>query len=187
MKKNSQKYLPLLGIALIISVIGFFLFKAGNEEFNDSVITELIPEQGLKDIRFLNDSDDGTKWEIKADDVRQSEDGTQVQFNRFKLRLESSNKLSIEMEGDRADYNRSDEEIVFTGGLKGSTAKGYLIDTEKLVYKLKKDCLESNEEVRVTGPFFVVTGRGLHVDLEKESLKILSNVNALIEKDLLDL
>ncbi len=158
MKKLSIKYLPLLGIAILILVIGAFMLKTGHEDLQEKVFTDIVLNEGLKDINFIRDNpDDGTKWELDAREIKSSKDGELVQLDKFKFRMESAEGLFFEMVGDSAEYNR------------------------------KEGHLTSNEEVRVTGSFFVLSGKGLFVDLENGVFRILSNVDTVIEKGFLDL
>ena len=53
--------------------------------------------------------------------------------------------------------------------------------TQQLSYKQKEGLLTTEDPVEITGPFFSVSGRGLHFDLEKETLQILSGVTTLID------
>jgi lipopolysaccharide export system protein LptC len=59
--------------------------------------------------------------------------------------------------------------------------------TEQIIFKQKEGYLETDEMVRLTGQFFSVVGRGLFVDLNKETLKILSDVQTKIDKESLNL
>lgn len=191
MKKIPIKYLPLLGIALLIIIIGLFLIRAGHESLQDAVFTDIVSKEGLSikgGLHFFGiNTDDDTKWELKADEAKSSIDGTQTQLSKFKFKLESAGKFSIEIEGDRADYNKTADEIVLKGALKGLTDKGYRINTDQILFNRKEGYLKTDEAVKLTGPFFVTTGKGLFVDLKKETLEILSDVKTIIENGSLGL
>jgi lipopolysaccharide export system protein LptC len=45
--------------------------------------------------------------------------------------------------------------------------------------------VSTEEPVKIFGPFFSVSGKGLIMDLEKESAKILSDVTTTIEQEFL--
>lgn len=182
--------MPLLGIAIVIILIGFFLVRSNHEGLQDAVFTDIISGEGpsLKDIHFLRNSpEDGKKWELKAAKVQSSIDGKLIQFNKFEFKVDSADKFSIGMEGNRADYNKTADEIVFKGALKGLTDKGYRIYTEKIHYKHKEGYLNTDEAIKLTGPFFIVTGKGLFVDLKKGTFKIFSDGKTIIEKGSLGL
>jgi LPS export ABC transporter protein LptC len=89
----------------------------------------------------------------------------------------------LEVKGKRAEYNKDRGEISLWGGLEGSSGNGYRISTERVVINEKKRHLRTDESVQISGPYFKVTGRGLFVDFEKETLKILSNVTTILNKE----
>jgi hypothetical protein len=41
--------------------------------------------------------------------------------------------------------------------------------------------LTTEDHVEITGPFFSIAGQGLRLDLEKETVRILSGVTTLID------
>jgi LPS export ABC transporter protein LptC len=185
MKKVLIKYLPLLGILLLIIIIGYFLTRTGHEGLQQYDFTDIITGEGpsLKDIRyFRNTPDNGSKWELETDEVMFSKDGRHIRFNKFSFKLEASDGVFIEMEGNKGDYDKTSGEINLKGDLKGFIDKGYTIYTEHLFFKQNEGYLRTDEAVKLTGPFFIVTGKGLFVDLKKETLRILSDVNTVIEK-----
>lgn len=152
MFKFPIKYLPLTGVALLAVVIGFFLFKAGDKDLKDSD-EDIFPEKGLAGLHLIrNDPDEGARFELKADNVMPSEDGKTFQLNNFNFRLESDDSLSFELEGEIADYKQEE---------------GYLT---------------TDDTVTLKGSFFSVTGKGLRVDLKNGTLRILSDINTVIDK-----
>jgi len=77
-------------------------------------------------------------------------------------------------------------EIYLSGGLKGKTADGYLLYTERITIQQDENCIKSDEVVTVEGPFFRITGKGLFMDLEKKTLEILKDVNSVFDTGALD-
>ena len=47
----------------------------------------------------------------------------------------------------------------------------------------KQGYVKTDKPVKIFGPFFSVKGRGLFIDLEKESIEILSDVTTTIFKE----
>jgi len=185
MMKLQLKYLPIIGIIAIFAVIGFFLIKVGYEGVEDTVLTELVPDEGLrlKNIHYIQDNpDEGAKWILDADEVKLSKDRQHFSFNKFHLKLEPENNFSIELVGSSGDYDKTSDEINLRGDLEGHTENGYRISTDHILYKQKEGNLNADGPVEITGPFFSVTGRGLHVNLEEETLRIISNTKTLIKR-----
>jgi LPS export ABC transporter protein LptC len=183
--KLHLKYLPVLGIIALLAVIGFFLIKAVHEDVEDEVLTELPTTEGLRleNIQFIQDNpDEGARWILDANEVMMSEDRQHMSFNRFHLKLEPENNYSIDLVGTSGDYDRTADEINLHGDLEGHTENGYRISTEHILFRQKEGKLSTDGPVEINGPFFSVTGRGLRINLKKETIRILSNTKTFIEK-----
>jgi len=183
--KQHLKYLPVLGIIALLAVIGFFLIKAVHEDVEDEVFTELPTTEGLRleNIQFIQDNpDEGARWILDANEVMMSEDRQHMSFNRFHLKLEPENNYSIDLVGTSGDYDRTADEINLHGNLEGHTENGYRISTDHILFRQKEGNLSTDGPVEINGPFFSVTGRGLRINLEKETIRILSNTKTFIKK-----
>jgi LPS export ABC transporter protein LptC len=185
-----KKQWPLMAVAILVAVVAFYLIQAQRNSSHKSVGPDVPTEEGLKleDVHFTQDSpDDKVKWVLDAKEARLSKDKEVISFNRFILRLEPEKRPRVELEGERGEYYRTSGEIRLRGSLKATTDDGYSILTESAVYRHKQGRLETKDPVKITGPFFSIEGRGLQLNVEKETLHILSDVTTLIEKDFLAL
>jgi len=124
------------------------------------------------------------KWTLDAKEVRFSKNNNFFSFMDFRLKLEPKNKPAIELEGKRGDYNKNSGEINLRGGLQGCTDNGYRIITEHILYNQKEGILKTEKPVKITGPFFSISGKGLSFNVENEILQIKSDVMTLVDKKL---
>lgn len=190
MSRFLSKYWPVIGIAVLVIVIGFYLFEAWYGFIEKSGLFDPGEMEGfkLKNIHYIqSQADEKVKWTLDATEVKFSRDKKQIFFKNFRLKLEPENRPSLELKGRAGDYDTVSSEINLRGGLHGSTNNGYSIITEHLLFRQKQSLIKSDEKVRIIGPFFSVTGQGLFFDLEKESFKILSDVTTAIERESLNL
>ena len=175
-----------MGIIALLALIGFFLIKAGHKGkgVEDTVLTDLVPDEGLiNNFHYIQDNpDEGAKWILDADEVRFSKDRQHISFNKFHLKLEPENNFAIELSGAEGDYDKTSDEINLRGVLEGHTENGYRISTDHILYQQKEGNLKADGPVEITGPFFSVRGRGLHVNLEKETIRIIHDTQTLIER-----
>jgi LPS export ABC transporter protein LptC len=181
-----KKQWPLMGMVILVAVVGFYVVQAQRNSPHKSVGPDLPTGEGLKleDVHFTQDNpDDKVKWVLDAKEARLSKDKEVISFLRFKLMLEPEKRPRVELEGERGEYYRTSEEIRLRGSLKVTTEDGYRITTESAVYMHKQGRLETKDPVKITGPFFSVEGRGLKLNVGKETVHILSDVTTLIEKD----
>ena len=183
--RTSIKYLPLIGIICVFSIIVFFLIKAGNKNINDSYSYRPESETGfgLKKIHYIrNNPDEGIKWVLNSDEVRFSEDRQLLTFNEFCLKLENENGVSIEIKGEKGDYDKNSNKIRLSGNLVGNTDNGYRLTANNVIYIADEGRLQTDNQVTMSGPFFNLQGNGLLIDLNKETFEIASDALTIIDR-----
>lgn len=190
MKKLLYRYWPLGGILCLAAVLIFYLIEseAEKELVRRPIVTEADLEDGitLTDIHYTQDDpSQGMQWVLEAKEVRFSPDRTYFSFRSFHLKLFPEDRPSLELEGERGDFNRATGEINLKGDLKGYSVDGYRIFADHLLYSHELGLLTTDEPVRITGPFFTVTGTGLYFNLEQEYLKIGSGVTTYLDRKIL--
>jgi LPS export ABC transporter protein LptC len=184
MAKIPKKYLPIAGILFLFLIIGYFLLKPGDKRINNTAMNELTPAAGLtgKNLHFVEDHPDkGTKWVMDVDEATSSQDKRQISLSGVRLKLESLDGSSMEINGNTGDYDKNLGEIRLKGDIHGFSDDGYNISTESIVYNQEEGVLKTADPVTMTGPFFSVSGTGFLFYPEKETFKIISNVKTTIE------
>ena len=184
MKKFLRKHWPLVGIAMLILMVGFYLGRARKEIVRKPIVADGASGDAVKlaDIHFTQHTPgEGMKWTLDAKEVTVSLDRQRFSFNDFRLKLEPQNRPSVELEGKRGDYDKVSGVIKARGDLRGQTEDGYTIMTEQAVFKQKEGRLETEEKVKITGPFLSVEGKGLSYSVETEDLSIHSDVTTRID------
>jgi len=190
MAKFSIKLLPLTGIVILLSAVGFYLVKSEKEYTGDIIadmVDEAVPIEGPRIENFkvsLPDPDKGNIWLIEADRVfaKEKVDGVKV-LDKFRLLYQSRDGFDFELEGSNGEYNSEKNEIYLSGDLKGKTSNGYMLYSEQLMIHMKENYIKSDKSVTFVGPFFKMRGKSLFIDLEKETFKILKDVNSTYEKE----
>lgn len=146
----------------------------------------VFSEEGFKleDIHYSqNDPEKEVKWDLHASEARISKDGQFISFRQFRLKLEPKDRPSIEIEGEKGEYDKGSGEINLRDNLKGRTENGYRIVTDHVMYQQKEGFLKTDSPVSISGPSFTLKGRGLYLDLKREHLSLLADVHAVIENE----
>lgn len=175
-----------MGMAILLAFVCFYIVKSGKEGVRKALIEDIIPAEGLKlsDIHYAQtDPEKALTWALDAREMTTSEDENSISFNKFRIKVKPKDRPEIELTGARGSYSRISGEINLWGDLKGISSDGYQIATDHIMIKEKSRQLTTTSPVVITGPFFSVKGRGLLVDLEKKTLKILANVTAVIDEE----
>ena len=185
LKRLIKRQWPLIGLGLLLASVAFFLVRSGRDLIQTPLLSIISSEEGikLKDIRYAQDDPDkGVKWVLNAREVTVSEDKKSFVFNEFKLEVAPEKRAAFSLKGNRGDYSRDTGEINLWGNLEGFSEEGYRILTEHLLINEANGQISTDEPVKILGPFFTVTGRGLWVDLEKEKLKIHTDVTTFLNQ-----
>ncbi|MBN2123108.1 MAG: LPS export ABC transporter periplasmic protein LptC [Deltaproteobacteria bacterium] len=183
MTKFLKKNWPLVCIALLLLTVGLFMVRSRKEMSKKPAAVETASSEGVKlaDIHLTDEgADKDVRWTLDAKEVTISEDKQNVAFTSFSLRLEPSKGPVINLSGETGRYDRGAGVLHLGGALRGRTADGYAIATERAVYSHKEGRLVTEDPVHITGPFFSVEGEGLTYDIATETLEIRSKVNTLI-------
>ena len=136
----------------------------------------------LEEIQYSHvDPENKTTWLLDAAEVTFSKDRRFMSFLDFRLKVQPMDRPRLDLTGRRGDYDTQTGELVMEGALRGKTENGYTFETEYAVYDQKKGRLETHEPVMISGPFFSINGRGLSFDVNREILKIHSEVFTLIK------
>ena len=163
----------------MLCTVGYFLVRPGHQRGKGLDLEAIFPDTGLT-IKNFHYSEDTLV--LDADEGTYSRDKQRVTLNKFYLKLAPLNSPSMEIRGEKAEWDRSLKVINLRGNLQGYSNNGYGVFTEHLTYEQKDGVLKTDERVKITGPFFSVNGKGLLCYLERQRFQISSDITALIEK-----
>lgn len=170
---------PIGGIIFLLVIVGFFLLRVPHLGMVPSKISSLIPGESLKisDIRYSQDYKDGDgKWELIAKEGTFFDNDQILALKDVLLRLDSFKKTSYTIKGNQGDYFRKSGKIILKGDVLGSSTTGYQIQTNLLIYSQEENEVETDEHIKVIGPFFRVKGDGLYINLDEKKFMVKKNV-----------
>ena len=190
MKRFFKRHWPLLAIGIFILIISLSALRSGLNLDDEEPSDHSPAQEGLllRDVHYAQDDQGrGLQWILDAGDVRVSSDKNNIAFNRFSLKVDKKDKTSFVLKGDRGDYSRETGVINLWGNVQGSSKQGYQVVSEHFLINDKEGFIRTERAVSLKGPFFVVSGNGLFIDLETEDLKIFSDVHALVDENRVNL
>jgi LPS export ABC transporter protein LptC len=166
-------------------VVALYLLKFDKKAIRETILEEILPDEGLviKGFQYnQEDPDKGIRWALDAEEMRSSDNNNLISFHEFLLTVKTKDRPSIELKGEKGDYSRDSGEINLRGNLEGTSSDGYRIITDQIQINEKTGLLSTDRPVKIFGPFFSIDGQGLSIDVEKETVKILSNVTSVIDE-----
>jgi LPS export ABC transporter protein LptC len=166
-------------------VVALYFLKFDKKAIRETILEEILPDEGLviKGFQYnQEDPDKGIRWALDAEEMRSSDNNNLISFHEFLLTVKTKDRPSIELKGEKGDYSRDSGEINLRGNLEGTSSNGYRIITDQIQINEKTGLLSTDRPVKIFGPFFSIDGQGLSIDVEKETVKILSNVTSVIDE-----
>ena len=173
---------------MLLMIAAFFLFKTPKLVTVSSTTSNLIPGESLKvsDIKYSQDYENGEgKWELKAKEGYFLDKTQTLTLKDVSLKLDPARKTAFTIQGNEGDYHRERGEIIFRGAVTGRSADGYQIETSLLIYSEKDESVTTDRPIKVTGPFFHVTGHGLFIDLSRKTFAVRGNVRTTLNSGVL--
>jgi LPS export ABC transporter protein LptC len=187
MLKILKKYWPLFGAGTLILFVVLHILWA-QRGLISRTFSGFGAGEGIRlaDIHYSqSDPDAKVTWLLDATEVIFSKDRRFMSFHHFRLQVQPQDRPHVELVGAQGDYDTQTGELVLKGGLKGKTDNGYTFETESAVYNHKKGDLQTQEPVVIMGPLFSIRGRGLSFDVNREILKINSEVTTSVKSGIL--
>ena len=185
MRRFIKRQWPLLGLCILLAVVALYLLKSDKKAIRETIFEEILPDEGLviKGFQYNQENPDkGVSWALDAEEMRSSDNNNLISFHDFLLTVKAENRPSIELKGEKGDYSRDSGKINLRGNLKGASSDGYRIITDQILINEKTGRISTDRHVKIFGPFFSIEGQGLSIDVEKETVKILSNVTSVINE-----
>jgi LPS export ABC transporter protein LptC len=181
MKKIPVVLWPIGGICFLLALFAFFFVNRVNVTTLPSKIQKVIPKESLKisDIDFRQDYNDGQeKWNLKAKEASFSKKTNAISLRHVLLTIRNSDNNQFTVEGSEGNYFKGSGEIQLKGDVTGKSLSGYQMYTEQLHYNQKNESVETKNHVKITGPFFKISGDGLFADIKEEKITIIGNIHA---------
>jgi LPS export ABC transporter protein LptC len=185
MRAFIKKRWPLLGLGIMLAWAVSYLVMSGKEVIGERLLSELLPEEGLKlkDIHYTqDDAAQGFKWVLDAEEVTLTGDNESLVFRNFLLQLESKERSPVNLRGKKGGFNRATGVIELWGDLEARSGDGFSFKTDHLIFNQKTGIISTDSAVEVAGPFFSIEGRGLFVDLNQKELKVISDVTTRVDE-----
>jgi len=179
---------PVAGILLLLVIAAFFLFKVPHLVMVSSTASNLTPgeSQKISGVKFSQDYKNGEgRWKLKAKEGHIFDKSQIVALKDVFLELDTVKSESFTIKGNEGDYFRESGKIVLKGDVIGRSTNGYQIETSLLIYRQKDESVETDEPIRVVGPFFKVKGDGLYVDLKGKRFLVKKNVCTTVTGEVL--
>ena len=176
------KFLVLISILLIA---GFMLthiwlsFRgrelSGNGEALPKISTEGA-DMRLERIRFVEDKHGQKTWELEAKLIQQYQDQNIIALEDVKVTFYTKEGRSFIISGNRAKVYQDSKNIELVGDVMLTSSDGYRMKTQSISYHHLEKQATTSDSVAIEGNEIQLTGKGMLVDMEAKTMKVLHQV-----------
>jgi LPS export ABC transporter protein LptC len=180
MKK--AKIAILLSIVLIGGIVLASLW-ANLRERRASEAVEKVPkvstggaDMRLEKVRFVEDKHGQKTWELEAKSVRQYQEQNMMVLEDVKLTFYAKEGRIFYLTSKQGKVYQDSKNVDLMGGVVLMSNDGYELKTQSASYRNVEKIVSTPDRVEIEGEQIRMTGKGMLVNVEAKTLRILSHV-----------
>jgi LPS export ABC transporter protein LptC len=185
MKK--AKLIILLSMVLIGGIVLISLW-ANLQERKASEAVEKRPkvstggaDMRLEKIRFVEDKHGQKTWELEAKSVQQYQDQNVMILEDVKVTFYAKEGRTFFITGKRGKVDQNSKNVDLVGDVVLTSNDGYQLKTHSISYRNSEKVVSTSDSVEIEGEQIRLTGKGMWVNMEDKTFKILSQVKTQLK------
>jgi LPS export ABC transporter protein LptC len=185
MKK--AKIIILLSIVLIGGIVLISLW--GNlRARKTSETVEKLPKAStggadmrLEKIRFVEDKQGQKTWELEAKSVHQYQEQNIMVLEDVKATFFTKEGRTFFLTGKQGKVYQDSKDVELVGDVVLTSSDGYQLRTHSVSYRHAAKTVSTSDPVEIEGEQLRLTGKGMLVDMEAKTFKVLSQVKTQLK------
>ncbi len=130
----------------------------------------------LKKIRFVEDKQGQKTWELEAESVNQYQGQNMMVLENVKVTFYAKEGRIIYLTGKHGKVYQDSKNVDLSGDVVLTSSDGYQLKTDSASYRHSEKIVSTGDPVEIDGEQIRLTGKGMLVDVEAKTFKILSQV-----------
>ncbi len=179
---RKTKIVILLLIVLIGGVVLVSL-RANLRARKVSEAAEKVPkvstegaDMQLKRIRFVEDKQGQKTWELEAESVNQYQEQNIMVLEDIKLTFYAKEGRVIYLTAKQGKVYQDSKNLDLAGDVVLTSSDGYQLKTHSASYRHSEKVVSTSDPVEIDGEQIRLTGKGMLVNVEAKTFRILSEV-----------
>jgi LPS export ABC transporter protein LptC len=180
-------------IAILISIVligGIVLITLwGNlQERKASEVGEKVPnistggaDMRLEKVRFVEDKHGQKTWELEAKSVLQYQDQNTMVLEDVKVTFYAKEGRTFFLTGKQGKVYQDSKNVDLVGDVVLTSNDGYELKTHSIAYRHSDKIVSTSDPVEIEGEQIRLTGKGMLVNVENKTFKILSQVKTQLK------
>jgi len=179
---RKAKIIILISFVLIGGIVLVSLW-ANLRERKASEAVEKLPKaftgganMRMEKIRFVEDKHGQKTWELEAKSVQQYQDQNTMVLEDVKVTFYAKEGRTIFLTGKQGKVYQDSKNVDLVGDVVLTSSDGYQLKTHSVSYRHLGKIVSTSDPVEIEGEQIRLTGKGMLVDMEAKTFKILSQV-----------
>lgn len=130
----------------------------------------------LEKIRFVEDKHGQKTWELEARAIQHYQDQNLMVLEDVKVKVYLKEGRILVLTGKKGKVHQDSKDMELVGDVVLTSSDGYRLKTHSVSYSHRDKIARSSDPVEIEGEQLRLTGRGMLVEMENKTFKILSQV-----------
>ena len=130
----------------------------------------------LERIRFVEEKHGEKTWELEAKLIQQYQDQNMMVLEDVKVTFYTQEGRSFILSGNKGKVYQDSKNMELVGDVLLTSSDGYRLKTHSISYHHLERKVTTSDPVEVEGKEFQLVGRGMQVDMEARTIRILNQV-----------
>ncbi len=130
----------------------------------------------LEKIHLVEDKHGQKTWELEATSAQQYQDQNMLVLKDVKVTFFSKDGRVFSLSGKEGKVYQDSKNLEIIGDVVLTSNDGYSLKTQSISYNHKENKARTSDPVEIEGEQLRLEGRGMLVDMEAKTFKVLSQV-----------
>jgi len=168
------------GIVLVSLRANLQARKASNAAEKVSKVSTEGADMQLKKIRFVEDKQGQKTLELEADSVHQYQEQNVMVLEAVKVTFYAKEGRIIYLTAKQGKVYQDSKNVDVSGDVVLTSSDGYQLKTHSAFYRHSEKTVSTDDPVEIEGEQLRLTGKGMLVNVDDKTFKILSDVKTQV-------
>jgi len=171
----------LVSIGFLIVMVGLTLWinyraRKPAEEAQLPKIAIEGADSRIEKIRFVEEKQGRRTWELEAKSMQHYQDQNVMLLEDVKLTFFAEDGRTFTVTGKEGKVQQDTKNMELRGDVVATSSDGYRFKTQSVAYNHQEKKIETPDRVELDGDQLWLKGRGMLVDVEARTVKVLHEV-----------
>jgi LPS export ABC transporter protein LptC len=163
---------------MVLVTVWLNLRERGNAERGEETAKVLHEDAKMRmeTIQLVEEKQGRRTWELEAKSINQYEEQNVITLDGVKVTFYAKEGKSFIVTGRTGKFYQDSRNMELSGDVVLESNEGYRLRTQSVSYDHAQRKVVSSDPVEIEGDLFHLTGKGMQVDMEAKTFKILNQV-----------